>query len=152
MSVIKAKRQDGQLVVLTKAREMCAYTVTICKNEKSFPKRDRWILTQPIVTEALSVMSYIRHANAVRVETQMDYDYRRNQQIQAYAHAEALLTLMDVAYEVLNVESERIQHWTGLVLEVETLIQKWRHSDGVRYAAFSGKAEDPADHPPKAGE
>ena len=67
MSVIKAKRQDGQLVVLTKAREMCAYTVTVCKNEKNFPKRDRWIITQPIVTEALSVMSCIRRANSVRV-------------------------------------------------------------------------------------
>ena len=151
MSVIKAKRQEGQLTVLTKAREMCAYTVTICKNEKNFPKRDRWILTQPIVTEALSVISCIRHANAVRVETQMDYDYRRSQQVQAYAHAEALLTLMDVAYTVLNVESERIQHWTGLVLEVETLIQKWRRSDGSRYAAFSGKTERPADDAPEAG-
>ena len=151
MSVIKAKREEGQLVVLTKARELCAYTLTICKNEKNFPKRGRWILTQPIVTEALSIMSCIRHANAVRVEMQLDYDYRRNQQIQAYAHAEALLTLMDVAYEVLNVESERIQHWTGLVLEVETLVQKWRRSDGVRYAAFSGKAEDSADCPPAAG-
>ena len=96
MSVIKAKRQEGQLVVLTKAREMCAYTVAICKNEKNFPKRDRWIITQPIVTEALSIMSCIRRANSVRVETQDDYTYRRNQQVQALAHAEAMLTLMDV--------------------------------------------------------
>ena len=132
--------------MLSKARELSAYTVTICKNEKSFPKRDRWILTQPIVTEALSIMSCIRRANAVRVETQADYDYRRNQQVQAYSHAEALLTLMDIAYDVLSVESERIQHWTGLVLEVETLAQKWRRSDGTRYAAFSSKTEDPAGH------
>ena len=144
MSVIKAKRQEGQLVVLTKAREMCAYAVTICKNEKNFPKRDRWILTQPIVTEALSVMSCIRRANAVRVETQEDYTYRRSQQVKAYGHAEALLTLMDVAYEVLNVESDRIQHWTGLVLEVEGLVQKWRGSDRARYAVFD-KADVPVD-------
>lgn len=94
--MIKAKRQEGQLVVLTKAREMCAYTVTICKNEKNFPKRDRWILTQPIVTEALSVMSCVRRANSVRVETVEDYTYRRSQQVKAFGHAEALLTLMDV--------------------------------------------------------
>ena len=150
MSVIKAKRQEGQLVVLTKAREMCAYTVTVCKNEKNFPKRDRWIITQPIVTEALSVMSCIRRANSVRVETQDDYTYRRSQQVQAIAHAEAMLTLMDVAYEALSIESDRIQHWTGLVLEVETLVQKWRRSDRTRCAAFS-QAEpslDPADSAP----
>lgn len=55
MSVIKAKRQEGKLSVLVKAREMCVYTITICKNEKNFPKRNRWILTQPIVSEALAI-------------------------------------------------------------------------------------------------
>ena len=150
MSVIKAKRQEGQLVVLTKAREMCAYTVAICKNEKNFPKRDRWIITQPIVTEALSIMSCIRRANSVRVETQDDYTYRRNQQVQALAHAEAMLTLMDIAYEALSVESDRIQHWTGLVLEVETLVQKWKRSDKARYRSFSHTEPslDPADSAP----
>ena len=63
LSVIKSKRQEGKLQVLTKARELCAYTVMVCKNEKNFPKRDRWILTQPIVGEALAIMSCIRRAN-----------------------------------------------------------------------------------------
>lgn len=143
MSVIKSKRQEGRLVVLTKAREMCSYTLTICKNEKHFPKRGRWILTQPIVTEALEIMSCIRRANSVRVESRTDYTYRRNQQVQALAHAEALLTLMDIAYEVLNIDSDRIQHWTGLVLEVETLLQKWRRSDSERYATFK-EPDDPS--------
>ena len=77
MSVIKAKRQEGKLSVLVKAREMCVYTITVCKNEKNFPKRNRWILTQPIVSEALEIMSCIRRANAVNVETKEDYIYRR---------------------------------------------------------------------------
>ena len=137
MSVIKAKRKEGQLLVLSKARTLCAYTITICKNERHFPKRDRWILTQPIVTEALNIMTCLRRANATRVETQMDYDYRRSQQVQAFGHAEALLTLMDIAYEALSIETDRIEYWTGLVLEVEGLLQKWRRSDSSRYAAFS---------------
>jgi len=94
MSVLKSKRQAGKLEVLTKAREMCVYTVTICKNEKSFPKRNRWLLTQKIVSEAIDVMSCIRRANSVRVESRKDYEYRRAQQIEAHAHAEALLTLI----------------------------------------------------------
>ena len=77
LSVIKAKRQEGKLNTLTKAREMCAYTIQICKNEKNFPKRDRWLLTQPIVNEALGIMTCIRRANAVRVEIREDYLYRR---------------------------------------------------------------------------
>ena len=137
LSVIKAKRQEGKLTVLVKARDMCHYTLTICKNEKNFPKRDRWILTHPVVNEALSIMTCLRRSNAVRVETQADYDYRRNQQVMAYGHAEALLTLIELAYVTLNLESDRVDHWTGLIFEVEPLIQKWRRSDKERYKAFS---------------
>ena len=115
---------------------MCAYTIQICKNEKNFPKRDRWILTQPIINEALSIMSCIRRANAVRVEVKEDYMYRRSEQVKAYSHAEAMLTLMDIAYVSLGIESHRIEHWTGLVLEVEKLVQKWRRSDKARYKEF----------------
>lgn len=141
MSVIKAKRQEGQLVVLTKARALCAYTITICKNETHFPKRDRWLLTQPIVTEAISTMTCVRRANAIRVETQSDYEQRRDRQIEAYGHVEALLTLIDIAFEALHLDASRVEHWTGLALETETLIQKWRRSDKARYSSLSG---DPA--------
>lgn len=133
MAVIKSKRHEGKLQVLIKAREMCAYTVTVCKNEKNFPKRDRWLITQPIVSEALNVMSCVRRANAVHVETHDDYTYRRNQQVMALSHAEALLTLLDIAYVSLSLESDRVEHWTGLILEVENLIQKWKRSDKARY-------------------
>lgn len=133
MSVIKAKRQEGKLSVLVKAREMCVYTITICKNEKNFPKRDRWILTQPIVSEALAIMSCIRRANAVNVETKEDYIYRRQQQIEAYSRCEAMLTLMEIAYKVLSIDSERVEHWTGLVVETESLLQRWKRSDKERY-------------------
>ncbi len=143
--MIKAKRQEGKLMVLVKAREMCSYTLTICKNEKNFPKRDRWILTQPIVSEALSVMTCLRRSNAVRVETQLDYDYRRNQQVMAFGHAEALLTLIELAFVTLSLECDRVEHWTGLILETETLIQKWRRSDKERYVAFSKAEKSPPD-------
>lgn len=133
MSVIKAKRQEGKLSVLVKAREMCVYTITICKNEKNFPKRNRWILTQPIVSEALEIMSCIRRANAVNVETKEDYIYRRQQQIEAYSRCEAMLTLIEIAYKVLSIDSERIEHWTGLVVETESLLQRWKRSDKERY-------------------
>lgn len=133
MSVIKTKRQEGKLSVLVKAREMCVYTVTICKNEKNFPKRNRWILTQPIVSEALEIMSCIRRANAVNVETKEDYIYRRQQQIEAYSRCEAMLTLIEIAYKVLSIDSERIEYWTGLVVETESLLQRWKRSDKERY-------------------
>ena len=133
MSVIKANRKEGKLNTLTKARDMCIYTITICKNEKNFPKRNRWIITQPIINEALGIMSCIRRANAVDVTTHGDYTYRRSQQIKAYSMCEALLSLIEVAYGVLDLESTRVEYWTGLVVEVENYLQKWTRADKEKH-------------------
>ena len=136
MSVIKAKRSEGKLQVLIQANNLCVYTVQICKNEKYFPKRDRWIITQHIVHEALDVLCCIKRANAVNVATWEDYKYRRAQQVEAYSHAEALLTLLDVAYITLCIESQRIEFWTGQIISVENLLKKWRESDRKRYKSI----------------
>lgn len=136
MSVIKAKRSEGKLQVLIQANNLCVYTVQICKNEKYFPKRDRWIMTQHIVHEALDVLCCIKRANAVNVATWEDYKYRRAQQVEAYSHAEALLTLLDVAYITLCIESQRIEFWTSQIISVENLLKKWRESDRKRYKSI----------------
>ena len=49
MSVVKSKQTEGKLLVVTKARELAAYTIKICSNEKNFPKRYRWCITAKIV-------------------------------------------------------------------------------------------------------
>ena len=49
MSVVKSKRHDGLLAVITKANELAVYTIKICSNEKSFPKHYRWCITAKIV-------------------------------------------------------------------------------------------------------
>lgn len=118
---------------MTCVKALCTYTVNVCKNEKHFPKRNRWILTQPIVTEALAAMSCIRHANAVRVVEREDYIYRYSEQQKAYAHLEALLSLIEIAYGVLGVEVKAIEYWTGLVLQTEEKLQAWKKSDRERY-------------------
>lgn len=142
MSVIKAKRSEGKLEILTQANNLAVYTVQICKNEKYFPKRDRWIMTQHIVHEALDVLTCIKRANAVNVATWDDYRYRRAQQVEAYSHAEALLTLLDVAYLTLSIESDRIEFWTGQIISTENLLKKWRESDRKRYKAILKPAEE----------
>ncbi len=53
MAVPEGKRTESKLAVQTKAIELAIYTVTICSNEKNFPKRYRWCLTNKIVDTAL---------------------------------------------------------------------------------------------------
>ena len=104
-------------------------------------------MTQHIVHEALDVLCCVKRANAVQVVTMEDYIYRRSQQVEAYSHAEALLSLLDVAYMTLCIEDERIEFWTGQVVSVETLLKKWRESDRKRFKAVLRTAEDSCSAP-----
>lgn len=129
VSVPKAKRGEGKLEVLTKALDLADYTITVCKNEKSFPKRDRWIITNRIVEAVISIVECVRKANTIRMEREEDFLRRRQYQQEAMEHAEWALTVIDIAYRNLGLESSRVEHWTGLILEVERLLSAWRKSD-----------------------
>lgn len=131
MSVVKSKQTEGKLLVVTKARELAAYTIKICSNEKNFPKRYRWCITAKIV----DVSSNVNAANSIYVndDNKKDYQLRRQYQTKALAETYALLSMIDIAYSVFSIESKRIEYWTRLVNEVQVLLRNWRKSDYDRY-------------------
>ncbi len=96
MSVVKNKRTESALEVVTRARELAAYTIKICSNEKSFPKRYRWCITGKIVDSVIEINNYINKANAIFVKTNEDFKIRRDFQIKAISETYGLLTMMDI--------------------------------------------------------
>lgn len=78
MTVLMSKRSHGQLEVITKARNLRAYTIKICSNENHFPKRYRWVITQQIVENTNELVKLLITANAVKVENEVD-KLRRNE-------------------------------------------------------------------------
>lgn len=109
------------------------HTVTIVQNEKLFPKRNRWIITKPIVDEVISVVTNIRKANSIKVETHEDYVLRRRFQHEAYASLAALYTLIDTAYQCLGLSSSKIEFWTGLCFDTDVKLKAWLIADKERY-------------------
>ena len=133
MSVVKSKRGEGQLVVITKAEELAEYSVKICKNEKHFPKAFRWCFTMKIVDEAVSIYTLIREANTIFVATKEDYSLRRRKQLEALSLTDSLLGLIDLAKRVYGLDSDRVEHWALLVKNVSKPLRKWLKSDEERY-------------------
>ena len=136
MAVVKSKRKEGEISVITKARELAVYTVRVCNNEKNFPKRHRWILNNYIVGSAIEIHRNIRKANSVFVKTESDLAIRRKFQNIALAEVDALLGDMDIAYELFKIDSNRIRHWTGLIWDVQNLLRSWRNKDFERYKSL----------------
>ncbi|MEF9974678.1 MAG: hypothetical protein RSG50_11440 [Clostridia bacterium] len=101
MSVPKWKRKEGDMAVIMAVRSLCKYTLTICKNEKRFPKRNRWVITDKIVREAIRAALEADKANDVRVECWADYKRRRKHQKRALEAIRGIITLKQIAYETL---------------------------------------------------
>lgn len=137
MSVPKSKRSDGQLTVFVKASNLASYTMEICSNEKNFPKHYRWCLTSKIVDAAVAICENLTLANAVFVQDKSDYLLRKEYQNKALASTYSLLTIMDIAYRRLKIDNDRIEFWTGLVIEVQNYIRSWKKSDGERYKTIN---------------
>ena len=129
MSVRAGDRSEGTLGVLEKIKVLGECTLQICKSEKVFPKSSRWVMAKPLVDECISAMTCVRRANAVFVQTEMDYQYRRNQQVQAHSHLDAMLSLIDLAYTSFSIESNRVEQWAGLVLAADDKLKSWMKSD-----------------------
>ena len=133
MSVRVGDRNEGTLGVLNDIRILGTYTIQSCKQEKVFPKSSRWIMAKPIVDECISALTCVRRANAVYVQTKFDYDYRRNNQVQAHSHLDAMLSLIDLAYTSFDIDSKKIEYWTGLILKADDKLKAWMKSDKERY-------------------
>ena len=67
MSVRKGERSNEQAQSLNLAKNLCTYTLQICKNEKIFPKSYRWLLTSHIVAESVSVLTCLKRAMSFKV-------------------------------------------------------------------------------------
>jgi len=113
---------------------LCVYTIQICKNEKNFPKRDRWILTAPIVKCAVKAYAKVLEANAITVVKLDDYMMRRKCQIQARKKLKAMIGLVEIAYTTLSLEESRLEYWTGYIKGCMDILSKWRAADRKRYA------------------
>ena len=136
MSVAKGDRKDTStnLETARMLKGLCVYTIQICKNEKNFPKRDRWILTTPIVKCAVTAYRKVLEANAVTVVRVEDYLMRRKCQMKARNKLKAMIGLIEIAYTTLSLEESRMAYWTEYVKNCLELLSKWRASDRKRYA------------------
>lgn len=133
MSVPSSLRGEGQLVVITKTNALAEHTIKVCSNEKLFPKRYRWCITADIVKAAVDISGYTEMANSVFVNDASDYALRNQYQTKALATTYSLLNKIKLAYTVFGLESSKVEYWTGLILEVQNLLRKWRKSDNERY-------------------
>lgn len=141
MSVRKGDRTQGKLEVLNLAMSLCTHTLQLCKNEKYFPKSQRWMFTQKITSEAIDALTDIRKANATLVDgTEEHYRIRSEYQTKAHAHLGALYALADIAFNMNSgLSSDQVAYWTSLIRDTDEKLKAWIRSDKKIYQEKHGE-------------
>lgn len=137
MSVRSGDRTQGKLEVLNKAMDLCTHTLRLCKNEKYFPKSQRWLFTSKLANEAVDALTCIRKANATLLGGDEDYSkLRKCYQAEAHAHLGALYALIDVAFNMCDgLGPDQVKYWTELVRDTDDKLKAWIRSDKARNTA-----------------
>ncbi len=133
MAVPEGKRTESKMAFQTKAIELAKYTTTICNNNNIFPKRDRWMVANRIVSASIDIMTNVAKANSVYVSKREDYEERAAYQRKARDATIEMLSLLDLAYSKYDIGSRRMAHWTGLIYEERNLILSWIKSEKTRF-------------------
>lgn len=133
MSVPQSKRSEGQLAVVTQANKLLVYTMRICSNEKSFPKRYRWCVTNRIVETTADITDKIIHANAIYIKDDDSAIERRNVlQKEALELTYVLLNQIQLAYDIFSIAHDRVEFWTKEVMELQRLLRGWNRAIAVK--------------------
>lgn len=147
MAIPKSKRTTTPLSVLVEADTLACYTILICTDERRFPKRYRWCLTQQIIDAAVQAKIYIAKANSVYVNDQESATLRRTYQQKAVADIAALSAAMDTAFKLfsglrhIDTTSKpkkriNIAMWTAQLDKVKSLLLAWKKSDTEKYKSM----------------
>ncbi len=143
MSVVKGKRGENKLKVLDYAGTAVVETIRYCKQEKSFPKRERWILAMPITLLCVAACVCIKMANARYIEQTTeggkaelqarDMTFRIDLEKTAHSCYVAQLGLIDIAYRAHEkLDAHTIEVWTGYILEADNALLDWIKSEKER--------------------
>ena len=134
MSVAEPLRHKGRLEVHVKAQFLASYTAQILKNEKIFSPEIDSVLVNRIRNCAYDIYIKSWQANKIRAETnEINRAMRYRLQEEAILKCDELHASIGIAKSVYHLRSRRMKFWSGLIIEVRSLLQAWKESDVNRY-------------------
>lgn len=126
-----ANRQ-GELTIITKAKDLVNHTLKLTNNANLFPKKVRFTLCQRMQNITLQILHDIIAANEIYPQTAAEWKRRLDLQREVLTGCKMFLTFLDIALEQGYVDIRRCEYWTGLTTDVKNLAASWRKKDVER--------------------
>lgn len=128
------ERTEKFLRLYDMAINLAIYTEQKCNNENVCPKRLRWCSTNDLILYAERLAVEIKLANKANLFQQ--YERRREHQINANEYLEAMLTKLDIVRKRNHPDSDTLEYWVGLIVDLQTRLRSWVKSDARRYKQY----------------
>lgn len=126
-----ANRQ-GELTIITKAKDLVNHTLKLTNNANLFPKKVRFTLCQRMQNITLQILHDIIAANEIYPQTAAEWKRRLDLQREVLTGCKMFPTFLDIALEQGYVDIRRCEYWTGLTTDVKNLAASWRKKDVER--------------------
>ena len=120
----------SELSVITKAKDLCSYIMTI--TDKS-PKRFRFTLVSRLQNYGLDIIEYLIKANEIYVPNVQSQEMADNLQRSAMSRLKLLGYISELAMKQQCILPKQYEQITKQVYDVQNLLGAWMNSDKKRY-------------------
>lgn len=127
------ERTSGDYDILQKAKELAIYTIRITSNERNFPKRYRFTVTEKIINKSLFILDSLMMAYEIYPNDRIEFEKRILYEKEARAACRSLLTMMEVAANAFDIKAGTFEHWTERAVDLRQHITGWIKSDVNRF-------------------
>lgn len=133
MSVLKNKRSQSSLEFYHTATVIRAELTRFVMSEKNIPKRWRPVFTFPMVEKLHRLFDYITAANTIYPTNEHEAELRRDYQTRAIIIVEQIIQMLQYMITTLQIDIDKLQPVTELLLKESALLKGWRKSDSAKY-------------------
>ena len=137
MSVLKKQRSESQLEFYHTATLIRADLTRFVMNEKIVPKRWRPVFTFPMIEKVIQLVDCITAANTIYPQNLHEFELRRDSQTEAIITVEQILQMLQFMMTTLQVDPNKFQPVTELLMKEGALLRGWRKSDNALKEKFS---------------
>lgn len=121
---------NEDLRLITKAKQLAKHTLIMTSNARRYPKKFRFSLVDKIQNKALEIYEMLFEANRTDIK-----DYKRERlelQTKAITHCDELMYFIELSYELNIINSESMEAWSKMVMDVKHMAIAWRSKDRNR--------------------
>lgn len=128
-----SERTQGDYDILQKAKEIAGYVLKITHNEKNFPKRYRFSVTNKLQEKAMDIIANLIEAYEIYPNSQAEFDERLSRMKVARAEIRSLLTLTEVAATAFEIKASTFEYLTRQLMDLKKHLTAWIQSDLKRF-------------------